>query len=322
MKTATIATITVTAPIRTGLAPSCRVPRLIRRAGSRGRSPRRRAGRRGAAGAVGARPGRRLWRGRAVAAPPRRRSLGRVGRGHARLCRAEELVALLEQLLARLDRVRRALVHEDAEPQHVADVVERVGRERLPVEEVPDRLHAGEAGAAGRGVRLVARRRAARRRAAVRLDGPACGRRSSGGTGAAASRGRARPCASRRSSLTSSVVLRTARRPTTDISPSALNARQALGGERAQPGQEGVELVGGRLEVAQHRASAPSSGRRGGPCTARARRGRPAGGWKVSPERPRAARPRSRRSCPPRARSGSRPSCGSRARRRPSARRR
>ena len=164
MNTATIATITVTAPMRTGLAPSCRVPRLIGRAGSRGRGWLR------SAGAASGRRGRR-GRGGAVAADAARPR--RIRRRHTRLGRAEELVAALDVRLVRLDLVGRALVHERRQPQHVAHVVERVRGERLPVEEVPDRLHAGEAGAVGGGVRLVARGRPARRRATIRLDAAA-----------------------------------------------------------------------------------------------------------------------------------------------------
>ena len=47
--------------------------------------------------------------------------------------------------------------------------------------------------------------------------------------------------------------LHRARCPTTDMSPSALNAGVPSCGERAQPREEGVELAGGGLEVPQHR---------------------------------------------------------------------
>ena len=194
----------------------------------------------------------------------------------------------------------------------MADVVERVRRERLPVEEVPDRLHAGEAGAAATWCASCRRRAGRSPPRAGPARPPACGRRASGGTGAAAWRAPGASFARRRSSLSSSVVLRTARRPTTDISPSALKA----GGPSAANGRSRVRKVssssGGGLEVAQHRrlrlrqvAEPPHVG-------LELRRGTRAGGGRspqLVPARRRDLRPSGR----PRARSRSRPSCGPRA---------
>ena len=177
---------------------------------------------------------------------------GRIRRRHARLGRAEEPVAGGGLLLGRLDLVGRALVHERGQPQHVPHVVERVSRERLPVEEVPDRLHAGEAGAARGRVRLVARGRTASRRALVRRDRAA----------AVVDRlqqlaerlGKARRVLRQEAQLVD-LLGRLQHRAATHHGRLAerLERRQALGRERPQSREEGVELVGGRLEVAQHR---------------------------------------------------------------------
>ena len=158
--------------------------------------------------------------------------------------------------VARLDLVGRALVHERGQPQHVADVVERVRGERLPVEEVPDRLHAGEAGAAEVVCVLSP---AGGPLAAARLSGSTARLRSSIVWRSWRS-GLANPgasFASRRSSRTSSVVLRTARRPDHGRLAERLERGQALCRERPQPGQEGVELVGRRTRGRAAPASAP-----------------------------------------------------------------
>ena len=163
MKTATIATSTVTAPIRTGLAASRRGSSLMARAGSRG----------GAAGAVSV--VRRLrgdGRGRGVVVVVGA-AARRIWRRHARLRRAEELVADAQRLVVRLGGVRAAVVDDHAQAQHVADVVERVRAERLPVEVVPDRFHPGEPGAAARDVRLVRGGRIRGGGTRVGLDGAA-----------------------------------------------------------------------------------------------------------------------------------------------------
>ena len=115
----------------------------------------------------------------------RRGRLG-LGRGHAGLVGPEPGVALLDLGRGGLGDVGRAgpAVEQD-DPQHVADLVERVDAERLEVDVVPERLHAGEALARLVGG-LVGRGRRAAARPAGRSRSSAGGRRSSGGTGAAA----------------------------------------------------------------------------------------------------------------------------------------
>src|SRR5205814_3078983 len=87
-------------------------------------------------------------RRRARRARARLRRAGRVLRVHAGLVRAEPGVALLEErgrlrigpvAVAGLEvRARRA--EDEQAAQHVADGVERVDGERLPVDVVPERL--------------------------------------------------------------------------------------------------------------------------------------------------------------------------------------
>ena len=217
------------------------------------------------AGSRGARRGGAAGRrGRPAAAVRRRRrrcgsrtsaSARRVGRRDARLRRAEELVAALE-LRPALGVGRRSWSTPSRstmfEPQHVPDVVQRVGGERLPVEVVPDRLHAGEAAAppemwvlSGAGGSVAAARASgstARLRSSIVWRNWRSGLASAGRVLRRAGAARGPPGGSPA----------TARRPTTEALPSASNAGRARLGERAQPRQEGVELAG---EAAPGRAA-------------------------------------------------------------------
>ena len=124
-----------------------------------------------------------------------------AGRAAARSGRSVGFVLVAEQSLRRTTMRRKWL-----------DLVEAVDPQRLPVDVVQERLHAGEALALLRG-RLVRRRRGEPLVAAGRPRPSACGRRSSGGTGAAASPSRGASSDSSRSSAISSADSVSAFRP-------------------------------------------------------------------------------------------------------------
>ena len=147
----------------------------------------------------------------------------------------------------------------------MADVVERVGAERLPVEVVPDRLHAGEPAPAG-DVGRVGRRRVGGGCARCPAPPRARAGRSSAGADAAASRWRARPSPAGAAPGSPRRSHAPRAGPTTEASPSDSNAgvpASANGRSRVRNVSRSPEAAGGRAA----RAAGPRRGRPGGPCT-------------------------------------------------------
>ena len=181
----------------------------------------------------------------------------RVGAVDAGLVRAQVRVAALEGLLVRR-RLRRLVAELDAvrhrrqrRAEHVRVVVQHVDAQRLPVEVVPDRLHAGEAALAGDGGR-VGCRRSGLLRAHVVLD-------------------RALAVVDRLEELAQRLgerrrvdrqppqlgdlllALPECLRPDVAHLAERLHRRAARLGERAEAREEGVEVRRGAMEVGQQR---------------------------------------------------------------------
>ena len=134
----------------------------------------------------------------------------------------------------------------------MARVVEHVDAERLPVEVVPERLHAREAAAARDGGG-VGRRRRRRLRARVLLDrAPAVVDRLRGTGAAACAKGRALRDSSRSSAISWRPSVK-ARVPTAAASPSESIGGPARLGERTHAREEGVQVGRGALEVREQR---------------------------------------------------------------------
>ena len=225
---------------------------------------------------------------------------GRVGGGHAGLVRAEPGVALLDLRRGRLRRRRagRAPGRTGHDPQHVADLVERVDAERLEVEVVPERLHPGVALAGLVGGLVGSGRRPARGRGRSRIERLRSSivwrnwRSGLPSSGANAARRRSSSISSRDSSMARVArVRRLAERADRAAASRARTARRRSGSAPARaPRAAGCAAWGS----ARRRCA------RARPSWARARRGSRAGGSSSGPA-PRSARPGSRRCRRPRA---------------------